>query len=411
MTTNRISSARHKFLRTAAWIMGSLFTLLLLTLAGAAWWLWSWKWNDALNFHESWSAEEQAALTEFNIYMQDKLAEDMGMAAVLDENENSLITRILADIALRIAVAPINSALHEVAESGKGDPETMVSTPLGSTTPAILATQIGHISALKALINHGANPNAVVRNPKEDEAESMFSPLLSGRFINNQKMAWEERRVALDFLVQRGGDINNGNKINSLSLQMALILEEDERPWHWALDNGKKVNIKDFCSMLDHALPSGANIIERILKEKRVDVNDVGDKRTALQTLAQAMCYAEVEELEQGYYENVLELLLAAGANPNLTTDNSASTPIQILERRTNFERADGMPENSCCLTGPDIRTRWRNICDKLRAASAYSATVAPTDSEEDETEYTDEEDEEEYSDEEEEEEPEIEIN
>mgnify|MGYP003306380759 CR=1 FL=1 len=44
-------------------------------------------------------------------------------------------------------------------------------------------------------------------------------------------------------------------------------------------------------------------------------------------------------------------------------------------------------------------------------SASANSATVAPTDSEEDETEYTDEEDEEEYSDEEEEEEPEIEIN
>ena len=52
---------RRRWWRIAAWLMCSISALLLLTLAGAAWWLWGWQWRSELTFHESWSAEERAA--------------------------------------------------------------------------------------------------------------------------------------------------------------------------------------------------------------------------------------------------------------------------------------------------------------------------------------------------------------
>jgi len=78
MTTYVIPKSRRLW-RIAAWVMGSMFTLLLLTLAGTAWWLWGWQWHSGMSFHESWTAEERAALTQFERYLHTQLADDMGL--------------------------------------------------------------------------------------------------------------------------------------------------------------------------------------------------------------------------------------------------------------------------------------------------------------------------------------------
>lgn len=390
--------------------MGSTFTLFLLTLAGAACWLWSWQWHSGLSFHESWTAEERAALTQFERYLHTQLAEDMGLiydaakltldkSAVaaedaLDESEedeeevaedeededwdtespepSGICTRLTAAVLMKLQIAPVDTALHEVAASGKGDPAKQVSTPAGEhVTPALLAAQIGDLAALKALIAHGADPNVIMTHNGQ-EMETILAPLLNGMFINNRTLPWEQCREALDFLHRHGADLNRSKKIVPLSLRIVLMASGEPQAWLWALDHGKTVSADEFGDMLEE--PAAMPLVERVLAEKLVDVNDTSGEQTPLQALANIMSYVDIETLDFGRYAERLDLLLAAGADPNLTTQATRRKPLDMLKSRTNFERSDGMPENSCCIEGPDIRTRWQMICDKLRAAGATSA-------------------------------------
>lgn len=396
--------------------MGSTFTLLLLTLAGAACWLWSWQWHSGLSFHESWTAEERAALTQFERYLHTQLAEDMGLIydaakltlehateeaeEALDESEeeeeeheessdtetpepSGLVTRLTAAVLMKLQISPVDTALHEVAATGQGDPAEQVSTPAGEhVTPALLAAQIGDLAALKALIAHGAAPNVIMTHNGQ-EMETILAPLLNGMFINSRTLPWEQRREALDFLHSHGADLNSSKKIVPHSLRIALMARGEPQAWLWALDHGKTVSADEFGDMLEE--PAAMPLVERVLAEKLVDVNDTTGQQTPLQALANIMSYVDIETLDAGRYAERLDLLLAAGADPNLTTQATQRKPLDMLKSRTSFERSDGMPENSCCIEGPDIRTRWQAMCDKLRSAGFTPPTVNDEDDENDE--------------------------
>lgn len=414
MTTSDIPKSR-RWWRIAAWVMGSMFTLLLLTLAGTAWWLWGWQWHSGMIFHESWTSEERDALTQFERYLHTQLAEDMGLVyeavedsfdeianvASTDEDEYDddatdewteeskstpkasagLTTRLTVAVLMKLQIAPIDAALHEVAATGKGDPAEFVSTPGGSPiSPALLAAQIADLEALKALISHGADPN-IIMTLNGTECETITSPLLNGMFINSRMLPWEQRRKMLDFLHSHGADLNRSKKIVPLSLKIALQSRKEPQAWHWALDHGKTVSTEEFCDMLE--APEALPLIKRVLAAKMVNINDNSGKQTPLQALTYSMRYAEIEQLDAGY-EKMLDLLLAAGADPNLTTADTRRTPLGIMKSRTSFERADGMPENACCITGPDIHTRWEMLCNKLASAGSINFSPAPTDEEED---------------------------
>ncbi len=437
MTPPDTPKSRRQWWRIAAWVMGSMFTLLLLTLAGGAWWLYGWQWHSGMSFHESWTAEERAALTQFERYLHTQLAEDMGlvydaMEDTLDEIANEepteeneyddeetdewtdeskatpkeplgLTTRLTMAVLMKLQIAPIDAALHEVAATGKGDPAELVSTPGGGpVSPALLAAQLADLQALKALINHGADPN-IIMTYNGREMECMLSPLLNGMFINSRLIPWEQRREMLDFLISHGADLNRSKKMVPLSLNIALQAREEPQVWLWALEHGKKVSTDDFCEMLE--APEGTPLVEYVLAHQMVNVNDNSGKRTPLQALAEGLWGIAAEAIKTSRYEERLNLLLAAGADPNLTTADTRRTPLQIMQSRTTFERSDGMPENSCCIEGPDIRTRWEMLCDKLRAAGAGNYSPTTTDEEDEDNEDTD--DEEVYDEEEYEEEPE----
>lgn len=434
MNTTHTPKSSRRWWKIAAWVMGGTLTLFLLTLAGAACWLWSWQWHSGLNFHESWTAEERAALTQFERYLHTQLAEDMGLiydaakltldrSAVaaedaLDESEededevvedeededwdtespepSGICTRLTTAVLMKLQIAPVDAALHEIAATGKGEPAKQVSTPVGEhVTPALLAAQIGDLPALKALIAHGADPN-VIMTLDGQEMESILAPLLNGVFINSRTLPWEQRRDMLDFLHSHGADLNRSQKTVPHSLGIALMAREEPQAWLWALDHGKKVSADEFGDMLED--PAAMPLVERVLAEKLVDVNDTTGKQTPLQALAAGMYRVTVEALDTGRYEERLNLLLAAGADPNLTTQTTRRKPLEILLSRTDFERSDGMPENSCCIEGPDIRTRWQMMCDKLRSAGATPPTISDKDDDEyeiDEEDVTEEDDEE----------------
>lgn len=437
MTPPDTSKSRHRLWRIAAWFMGSMFTLFLLTLAGGAWWLYGWQWHSGMSFHESWTAEERAALTQFERYLHTQLADDMGLvyeavedtmeelanevSAEEEENDDEttdewtdeskatpkeplgLTTRLTMAMLMKLQIAPIDAALHEVAATGKGDPAELISTPGGDkTTPALLAAQLGDFPALKALISHGADPNVIMTYDGR-EIECMLSPLLNGMFINSRTIPWEQRREMLDFLISHGADLNRSKKMVPLSLKIALQAREEPQVWLWALEHGKKVSTEDFCEMLEAA--EGTPLVEYVLAHQMVNVNDNSGKRTPPQALAEGLWGVAAEAIETSRYEERLNLLLAAGADPNLTTESTRRTPLQIMQSRTDFERSDGMPENSCCIEGPDIRTRWQMLCDKLRAAGAGNYSPTTTDEEDEDNEDTD--DEEVYDEEEYEEDPE----
>ncbi len=431
MTTPNTPKTRRRLWRIAAWMMGSTFTLLLLTLAGAAWWLWGWQWHSSMSFHESWTAEERTALTQFERYLHTELPDDMGLvyeavedtmeeivnevSAEEEENDDEttdewtdeskatpkaplgLTTRLTMAVLMKLQIAPIDAALHEVAATGKGDPAELVCTLGGDkTTPALLAAQLGDFPALRALINHGADPNVIMTYDGR-EVECMLSPLLNGMFINSRTIPWEQRREMLDFLISHGADLNRSKKMVPLSLNIALQAREEPQVWLWALEHGQKVSTEDFCEMLE--APDGTPLVEYVLAHQMVNVNDNSGKRTPLQALAEGLWSVAAEAIETSRYEERLDLMLAAGADPNLTTESTRRTPLQIMQSRTDFERSDGMPENSCCIEGPDIRTRWQMLCDKLRAAGVGNDSPTTTDEEDENTNDEEEYDEEEYED------------
>ncbi|MBR3925828.1 MAG: hypothetical protein IKJ58_03590 [Akkermansia sp.] len=391
MKAKDTQTPRRKWWRIAAWFMSCTFTLLLLAIGGAAWWLWG-QWNNEPDFHESWTPQERAALTELNTFISQELPRLIYRKAAWENLEHS------PGIALEIAIAlktlqhahPILMRLHDITQSGNAAPNGHPVTcgdGFSNYEPSIFAAQIGHLDALKALINHGADPNAVLTR-HGTPCETPFTPLLCGIYPAASSPSLEERLQVLRFLVEKGANLNTAPEPTRAALKYPLEMRDDPEPWLRALDLGKTVSVDEFCDILD--APAGMPLVERILREKLVDVNDTTGERTPLQALAEALVISDSDELDSAQYDKRLDMLLAAGADPTLLPDAAPDSelPLSIMLSRTDFERADGMPENACCLNGNDIRTRWQIMCDRLRA------TPLPTTSSEqdDETHEADEE-------------------
>ena len=57
-------------------LLVGISAILLLLAASCAWWLWGWTLKDDPQFHESWTPQERAALTEFDTYLRKQYAAD-----------------------------------------------------------------------------------------------------------------------------------------------------------------------------------------------------------------------------------------------------------------------------------------------------------------------------------------------
>lgn len=384
MKAKDTQTPRRKWWRIAAWFMSCTFTLLLLTIGGAAWWLWGWQWNNEPEFHESWTPQERAALTELNTFLTRELPDHIRRKTLLENPELSPDTALEITIALeaRRFARPILMRLHDITQSGSAAPTGHPVTcgdGFSNFEPTILAAQNGHLVALKALINHGADPNTIL-TCHGTPCGTPFTPLLCSLYPNDLTPSANDRQETLRLLVEKGANLNSAPQPTRMALKFSLAINDDPEPWLWALDLGKSVSVDEFCDILD--APAGMPLVERILREKLVDVNDTTGERTPLQALAEALVISDSEELDSAQYDKRLDMLLAAGANPNLLPDAAPNSelPLSIMLSRTNFDRADGMPENSCCMNGNDICTRWQVMCDRLRSASLPARTIQTDD-------------------------------
>lgn len=388
--------------RWCGYTLGGIALTLMLAVGGFCLWLWGWTWKSTPDFHESWTQEERSALTAFDRLLKDQMDDYVPMIIEQSRRE-SFITAPLTiwecidyACAIRDFFAGITNQLQQAIESGHAGGEEQVDfrNPFGCAvrgyTPAIVAAQHAQLDAMKALVQHGANPNTIAMQIDGDadntEAETPLAPLLNGNFITGEKIPWNTRRQFAEWLLAQGADINGTRRIVGLACDLPLVcgFEEGAAPWQWALDHGKTVTVENLCNIA--AGRDSTALLERILQDKLVDINDASSTKTVLQVLMNQLAASDEEdfaELMRLDIERKLDMLLAAGADPNLVL--LAAQPQQPGESDEAYEQRRG---NTHADTGYplDIATRWleyagyppmqeycQRIIARLRAAGARS--------------------------------------
>lgn len=338
MQASPAPNSHRKWWRIAAWFMSCVFTLLLLTLGGTLWWIWGWQWQGEPEYHEGWSQEERAALTEFGAYLRRQAAPN--------ENNQGLADTISTAITAKLTVAPLISELNEVATSGHSAPAALT----------VLAAQSGHLDAMKALAAHGAAMNAEV-----------ILPLLGNAFTSPEKQfPWETRRTLADALISDEIDLNRyADQVEKACNQE--LTRGNPGPWIWAIEHGKNVTRKELIRALTTRtlhLP----LIKSILHSNPELANDCTGRATPLQVLAGRIRDAEAAEMPA--LEQVLALLLEHGANPRLRPEAGSgaerSFPLDILQEKQNFARCD-MSGDNCDGSQDTALTIWQRMCQMLQ--------------------------------------------
>ena len=380
----QLPKRRHWFRRTGI-VSGGLVAALLLTLGGGYVWLFGWTWKEAPEFHENWTVEERAALTGFDTCVQGIFHETLNelTAKTFTAMQLSDIAQLI--IQTRIMCSDVREQLHHFARCGHARDERKVYVEeqyqrIG-ITPTIMAAGRGQLRAVEALVAHGANPNAVSKLEEKYyhplELETPLTPILSGHFLGDAEIPWEERRKTADFLLANGADINGTKRSIGFACDIALMLSQprDPRPWMWAIDHGKTVSVENFCTML--ALEEAGELVERVLREKLVNLNDTSYERTALQSLLAKLMgkkapAAMEEQQARQLLERRLDMLLAAGADPNLVPDDAA--PLRPGESEEEYQdrmlQFNGIKETPLEIVEHALQapgsTEYHKLCERL---------------------------------------------
>ncbi len=357
------------------WTLLSLLALLLLALGGGAIWLWGWQWRSELDFHESWTAEERAALTAFDHYLRRELLSEF--TKVFDACSLPLPDRVLHTAMLRQHIAPTVSKLRDMAESGQAGVREGYDTPYHrNVTPAIVAAQCAQFKALEALVAHGADPNATMyqkwAHGSERPVDTPICPLLGNSYLVAAPIPWDERRPTADFLLQHGAKLHTD--YISLCCTIPLVQEgHDTQPLQWALEHGVKPGPRALSAII--GLPQTLDVLKRLLKDNIITANDESATETILQSLLEQMASISTPEDMQHYqYEEKLDLLLAYGADPNRIhsragqpqTDECDDTPWQDLPLDIYLRHIE-------LVQSPAMQETQQRIISKLRAAGARS--------------------------------------
>ena len=380
----QLPKRRHWFRRTGI-VSGGLVAALVLPLGGGYIWLFGWTWKEAPEFHENWTVEERAALTGFDTCVQGIFHETLNelTAKSFTSMQLSDITQLI--IQTRIMCSDVREQLHHFARCGHARDERKVYVEeqyqrIG-ITPTIMAAGRGQLRAVEALVAHGANPNAVSKLEEKYyhplELETPLTPILSGHFLGDAEIPWEERRKTADFLLANGADINGTKRSIGFACDMALMLGQpcDPRPWMWAIDHGKTVSMENLCTML--ALKESGELLERVIREKLVNLNDTSYERTALQSLLAKLMgkkapAAMEEQQARQLLERRLDMLLAAGADPNLVPDDAApprpgESEEEYQDRMNQFNGIRETPLEIVehALQAPGS-TEYHKLCERL---------------------------------------------
>lgn len=369
--TKRGQKPGLRWLRRLGWVAAGVFSLLVVVLLAGACWLWGWQWgNTTLKFHDSWKMEERAALSGFEAYLRTDYIQELMQYEMPDAHP--LYIWLSSAYLKKILAAPVCVQLREIAGSGRADLPGVDTAAGSGITPAILAVQNGYFEALKALVLHGADPNACVfitsRNEVETEAETLLSPLMSDNYSRPDfHVPWETRREVAEFLLAHGADINADKRILGLCCHIALS-RGDASPWLWALEKGRRVPPELFPFVVTGTEPQ-LELIEAMLKQSPALANSCDAGRNVLQRVVEHAC-SFPEDLPK--MEPVLRLLLQYGADPTLMPSGDeygeAQTwlPLERLQENPpgrSRRRKDATPVRQ---DTPEYAA-WQRMCEMLK--------------------------------------------
>lgn len=354
-------------------LVGMLITLLLAAGGGAVW-LWGWTWKGTPQFHESWTPAERTAIAEFDVFLKTSFVDD----ALKHMGQPDELHPVMKAFLAKSICGPVSEQLRQIAETGDAAVPGVEILSGRGVTPALLASQSAHFDALKALIRHGANPNAGLNIADDSEPENLvelpLTPLISGYFIHRDKnIPREERRVIADFLIEHGADIN-ADRIIGLCCFMPYMLreEKDSAPWFWAIEKGYKATGEHLQLMINF---EGAHLelIEAMLKSNPGLANEVDDGKTPLQHLAK-IAGAPSQRLAE--LEPILKLLLQYGADPALLPSGTdeydepeTRLPLQILRENPPGRSRRKADAASFQCDAPEYAI-WQRMCELLEKHS-----------------------------------------
>lgn len=331
-----LSMVKHSFSRKAvkfaAWIVGALSCLLLLAMAVFYVTIWSTTRPELLDFHASWTPQEQKAIRSvYEDYARiirtggEAMREtDKQVAWAIDSEGNEVCVDLNPPswrdywerrYAYWKTLRPMLRMIERTAETG----DARVQAEDGSTL-LHAAAAMRRYDLIEPLLNHEADPNTRTHSEQRSTAygDTPLCWVLSPWSPNGSLPPPAETTIdAMRRLIDRGADINARSGFADVPLLEYLSCQpEGEKIAHFMLDRGARPLVESGgmrYSLLDRAIVNRwVSIVKRLLDEG-MDPNH----RTAPSYPIQ-LCGPVWETPAPEKDREILLALLAHGADPDL---------------------------------------------------------------------------------------------
>ena len=332
-----------------------------------------WLLRSDVAYCDSWKPEQRKMIEDFRkelpkqanfIYLTFSNAEDL-------PDDDSLIAKLSMDY-----VEAIDKHVRLIAE---GKSELPASVAYGS--PAHVAAYMGHLDAVKALVEHDAG----MIHLKDSQGNTLLARVLTAFASCESAQVFE----LAEWLLAKGAALDQ-----ALSYEILLSMswsEEDTAIMEWLLAHD--VSLEPWKSGILRGLPfdmfiqrgRGVSVIERLIKEGKIDVNDRRANWTYLQIVQTGTPRPDITEwlLKMGAKPDLLPEPYSETAADGDSYGSVEETPLaMVLEFLSEEEKAYSDDANSALATirillqygaAPQpFPAEWENEDNRLTAEKIY---------------------------------------
>lgn len=335
-----------------------------------------WLLNDAVTYSAAWTPEQQKAIEEFrkNLPQEAKLI----YVAFLNAEQLPDDASLLDDVHSMKFAEAIDRRIRTIV-SGSSESSELPSSAYGS--PAHVAAYMGHLEAVKALVEH----DDTMIQMKDAQGNTLLARVLTALARHESARVFE----LAEWLLSKGATLDHALTYDSM-LKMAWS-EEDTAILEWLLAHD--VSPEPWkCGVL-RGLPfdmfikqgRGLTVIERLIKEGKIDVNDRRANWTYLQLLQTGTPRADVTEwlLKMGAKPDLLPEGYSETAADGEEYGSVEQTPLALaLESFSELEESDSEVAVSALstirillqygATPQPFPAEWENEGNRLSAEKVY---------------------------------------
>lgn len=242
-------------------------------------------------FHESWTAEEQAAIVQFCEHLETFCRNEL-----LNKEEIPLII----------------SHLHAVVSTG-----TCPATTTDGDTMARVAAMVDEADAMMLFLRRGENVNAVLSNTDPMMPMSLASEVIWAEGLIGTRQSAADRVALMQELQKMGWDPHTHAESVIFAMPLLCAEHQDVSPlFNWFFSLNYKLTAEQKHSIYNALLIADGctPIVQRLVEQGEIAVNEPIGEASLLPL--QQVCSKPIFDKEINL--STLELLLAAGADPNL---------------------------------------------------------------------------------------------